>query len=109
MPHGVHVENSRGRILQAACSRPRLSWVQTPPAGVGLLTWRRHCTQADAACAMIPLPGAGPRLHGVVRAAPPPEPRPAIEPAPEVHLHLHGLAPEDLAVILSTVHLRDDR
>ena len=77
---------------------------------VGLLTWRWRRRPTDAARATLPHPGAVTPLHGVTRAAQPlPQPRPALGRAPEIHLHLDGLAPEDLAVILSTVHLRDDR
>jgi hypothetical protein len=62
---------------------------------VGLLAWRWHRTQADAARAMPPLP---PR---VARAAQPlPEPRPAIERAGDIHMHLHGVSAEDVAAII---------
>jgi hypothetical protein len=63
---------------------------------VGLLTWRWRCWQAGAARAMPPL---SPR---VARAAQPlPAPPSAIERAPEVHLHLHGVTPEEIAAILN--------
>ena len=48
-------------------------------------------------------PRCGPHrshLRRVRAAQPRPWPRPAIERAPEVHLHLHGLSAEDIAVIL---------
>ena len=69
---------------------------------VGLLTWRwRRHRHTDAARATLPNPGAVTPLHGVARAAPPlPKPRPAIERAPGVHLHPHGITAEDLAAIL---------
>ena len=63
---------------------------------VGLLAWRWRRTQADAARATPPLPTK------VARAAQPlPEPRPAIERAPDVHLHLHGVSAEDIAALLN--------
>ena len=68
---------------------------------VGLLTWRWHRRPTDAARATFPHPGAVTPLHGVARAAPPlPQPRPALERPPGVHLHLHGITAEDLAAIL---------
>jgi hypothetical protein len=46
-----------------------------------------------------PCPRLSPR---VARAAQPlPAPPPAIERAPEVHLHLHGVTPEEIAAILN--------
>src|SRR5256885_653936 len=48
-------------------------------------------------------PRCGPHrshLRKVRAAQPRPWPRPAIERAPEVHLHLHGVSAEDVAVIL---------
>jgi hypothetical protein len=56
---------------------------------------------AVQARAKPPFRGALYPLHGVTRAAQPlPEPRPAIGRAPKVHLHLHGITPEDVAAIL---------
>jgi hypothetical protein len=41
-------------------------------------------------------------LHGVARAAPSlPKPPPALGRAPEIHLHLHGVTPEDTVAILT--------
>ena len=52
-------------------------------------------TRVDAARTMPPLPSK------MVRAAQPlPQPRPAIDRAPDIHLHLHGLAAEDVAAII---------
>ena len=49
----------------------------------------------DAARAMPP---ASPKM---ARAAQPlPAPQPAIERAPDIHLHLHGVAAEDVAAII---------
>jgi len=62
---------------------------------VGLLTWRWHRTRLAAARAMPPLPSK------LARAAQPlPQPRPAIERAPKIHLRLHGITAEDVAAIL---------
>jgi hypothetical protein len=62
----------------------------------GLLAWRWRRTRPDAARAMPPL---SPR---VARAAQPlPAPPPAIERAPEIHLHLHGVNAEDVAAIIA--------
>jgi hypothetical protein len=77
---------------------------------VGLLTWRWRRTLTDAARAMPPDPGAVSPLHGVARAAPPlPEPRPALGRPQEVHLHLHGVTPADIADILARENLPQDR
>ena len=71
---------------------------------VGVLTWRWRRPRLDAARATPPL---SPR---VARAAqPPPEPRPAIERPQEVHLHLHGVTPTDIAAILARENLPQDR
>ena len=60
---------------------------------VGLLAWRWRRWQKDAARAKPPTI--------VARAAQStPQPRPAIERAPEVHLHLHGVTAEDIAAII---------
>jgi hypothetical protein len=62
---------------------------------VGLLVWRLRRTRMGAARTMPPLPSK------VARAAQPlPQARPAIE-RPAVHLHFHGIAPEDVAAILA--------
>jgi hypothetical protein len=62
---------------------------------VGLLAWRWRSWQKDVARARLP---HSPEL---VRAAQPlPGPRPAIERAPEIHLHLHGVSAEDAAAII---------
>jgi hypothetical protein len=62
---------------------------------VGLLAWRWLRTRPDAARTVTQ------RAPASVRAAQPvPEPRPAVERAPEVHLHLHGITAEDVAAIL---------
>ncbi len=48
----------------------------------------------------VPLPGAGPRLHGVARAVQPlPNLRPDLERLTGIHLHLHGVSPADVAAI----------
>ena len=68
---------------------------------VGLLAFRMRHRLAGAARVMPPNPGAVSPLHGVARAARPlPQPRPAIERAPEVHLHLHGVTPEEVAEVM---------
>jgi hypothetical protein len=60
---------------------------------VGLLACRWRCTRLDAARTVTQ------RAPASVRAAQPlPEPRPAVERAPEVHLH--GITAEDVAAIL---------
>jgi hypothetical protein len=76
--------------------------VGTGAAGVvGLLTWRWRRKRLTAARAGHALQGAVHPLPAVARAAQPlPEPRPAIERAPEVHLHLHGVSAEDVAAII---------
>ena len=82
--------------------RPQQSSSVSDLGAGDLARWRHRGYRLDAARTM-PAPE-------LARAAQPvPRPRPAIEPAPEVHLPLHRPAPGDLAVILSTVHLRDDR
>ena len=68
---------------------------------VGLLIWRWCRTHKDAARARPPFRGALYPLHGEARAAQPlPAARPAIERRQEVHLHLHGVSPEDAAAII---------
>jgi hypothetical protein len=60
----------------------------------GLLAWRWRHSQSDAARAIAVPPR-------VVRAAPPlSAERPAIAPPAEVHLHLHGMTPEEVAAVL---------
>ena len=68
----------------------------------GLLMFRARRRVESAARAVPPNLGAVSPLHEVARAARPlPQPRPAIERAPEVHLHLHGVTPEEVAAILN--------
>ncbi len=74
---------------------------------VDLLMWRWRRSRKDAA-ALCFAPGALSPLHGVERAARPlPEPRPAIERAPEVYLHVHGVSAEDVAAIGGSQQERD--
>jgi hypothetical protein len=68
---------------------------------VGLLIWRWRRTHKDAARARPPFRAALYPLQGVTRAAQPlAAPRPAIERAPDIHLHLHGVSAEDVAGII---------
>ncbi len=68
---------------------------------MGLLIWRWRRTHKDAARARPPLHGALYPLQGVTRAAQPlPQPRPAIDRAPDIHLHLHGVSADDVAAII---------
>jgi hypothetical protein len=71
---------------------------------VGLLAWRWRRWRSDAART------ESPRALAPVRAAQPlAEPRRAIERAPEVHLHLHGVSAKDIAAILARQDGQDYR
>jgi uncharacterized membrane protein YraQ (UPF0718 family) len=67
----------------------------------GLLAFRVRRRVEDAARAGPPNLGAVSPLHRTARAARPlPEPRPAIEAPRQVHIHLHGVTPEDVAELV---------
>jgi len=76
----------------------------TAPPG----TWRARPNPAGD----LPRVAVAPSWPNTPRATPPlpsevaqaaqplPQPRPAIERVPEVHLHLHGLSPAEIAAII---------
>jgi hypothetical protein len=67
----------------------------------GLLAFRVRRRLEDAARAGPPNLGAVSPLHRTARAARPLlEPRPAIEAPRQVHIHLHGVTPEDVAELV---------
>jgi hypothetical protein len=67
----------------------------------GLLAFRVRRRLEDAARAGPPNLGAVSPLHRTARAAQPLlEPRPAIEAPRQVHIHLHGVTPEDVAELV---------
>jgi hypothetical protein len=67
----------------------------------GLLAFRVRRRLEDAARAGPPDLGAVSPLHRTARAARPLlEPRPAIEAPRQVHIHLHGVTPEDVAELV---------
>ena len=62
--------------------------------------WAGACVDGGGAAGGWTRPAPGPPLpRGAGRPAAP-RPQPAIGRAPEVHLHLHGVSAEDVAVIL---------
>jgi hypothetical protein len=63
--------------------------------------WHRY-RQESAARAIAPFSGAVLPLRGVARAAHSlPNPQPALERPPDIHLHLHGVSAEDIAALLA--------
>ena len=73
--------------------------------GIALLVYR---TRQDR-------PGAVYSTRAVSQLPPEPRPqlsppyKPAVEPAREIHLHLHGLTPDQLAAIATHRYLEEDR
>ncbi len=70
-------------------------------AGAGLLAWhlRRHrAGRRPSVPLLTPRP-----LRGTQPLSEPREPRPALERPAELHLHLHGVTPADIAAMLNGV------
>ena len=66
----------------------------------GLLAFRARRRLEDAARAEPPNLGAVSPLHTARAAHQLPQPRPAIEAPRQVHIHLHGVTPEDVAELV---------